>query len=75
MYHPTRTLFKIKLVIFLFAITIVNASEYSRLINPPMTITINGESMQLTGGLNRPEPQFLDWNNDCLLYTSDAADE
>ena len=49
MYHPTRTLLKIKLVIFLFAITIVNASEYSRLINPPMTITINGESMQLTG--------------------------
>ena len=67
MYHPTRTLLKIKLVIFLFAITIVNASEYSRLINPPMTITINGESMQLTGGLNRPEPQFLDWNNDGIL--------
>ena len=23
--------------------------------------------MQLTGGLNRPEPQFIDWNNDGIL--------
>ncbi|SVA59353.1 uncharacterized protein METZ01_LOCUS112207, partial [marine metagenome] len=29
-----------------------------------MNISIDGQIMPLTGGLNRPEPQFLDWNGD-----------
>ena len=66
MYHRTRHQLKILVTIF-FVISVLNGSDYSRLINPPMTIQINGESMQLTGGLNRPEPQFIDWNNDGLL--------
>ena len=66
MYHRTRHQLKILVTIF-FVISVLNGSDYSRLINPPMTIQINGESMQLTGGLNRPEPQFIDWNNDGFL--------
>jgi len=54
-------------IVILFAVSDVNGSDYTRLINPPLTITINGESQQLTGGLNRPEPQFIDWNNDGIL--------
>ena len=67
MYHQTRFFLISKIAIIFFAISITNANEYSRLISPPMTIKINGESMQLTGGLNRPEPQFIDWNNDGIL--------
>ena len=51
----------------IIAISALNGSEYSRLNDPPITITMNGESMQLTGGINRPEPQFIDWNNDGVL--------
>ena len=32
-----------------------------------MSISVNGQIMPLTGGLNRPEPQFLDWNGDGIL--------
>ena len=67
MYHQTRFFLISKIAIIFFAISITNANEYSRLISPPMTIKINGQSMQLTGGLNRPEPQFIDWNNDGIL--------
>ena len=75
MYHRTR--YFLNILIGIIVIPIVNGSDYSRLNTPPITITINGELMQLTGGLNRPEPQFIDWDNDgildcfiCLLYTS-----
>jgi len=67
MYHQTRFFLISKIAIIFFAVSSANANEYSRLISPPMTIKINGESMQLTGGLNRPEPQFIDWNNDGIL--------
>ena len=67
MYHQARFFLISKIAIIFFAVSITNANEYSRLISPPMTIKINGESMQLTGGLNRPEPQFIDWNNDGIL--------
>ena len=40
---------------------------YSRTLDPPMNISIDGQIMPLTGGLNRPEPQFLDWNGDGIL--------
>ena len=36
-------------IVILFAVSDVNGSDYTRLINPPLTITINGESQQLTG--------------------------
>ena len=67
MYHQTRLLLISNIFLIFFAISSANANEYSRLISPPLTIKINGESMQLTGGLNRPEPQFIDWNNDGIL--------
>ena len=67
MYHQTRFFLISKIAIIFFAVSSANANEYSRLISPPMIIKINGESMQLTGGLNRPEPQFIDWNNDGIL--------
>ena len=67
MYHQARFFLISKIAIIFFAVSSANANEYSRLISPPMTIKINGESMQLTGGLNRPEPQFIDWNNDGIL--------
>ena len=67
MYHQTRFFLISKIAIIFFAVSSANANEYSRLISPPMTIKINGEPMQLTGGLNRPEPQFIDWNNDGIL--------
>ena len=67
MYHQTRFFLISKIAIIFFAVSSANANEYSRLISPPMTIKINGESMQLTGGLNRPAPQFIDWNNDGIL--------
>ena len=67
MYHQARFFLISKIAIIFFAVSIANANEYSRLISPPMTIKINGEYMQLTGGLNRPEPQFIDWNNDGIL--------
>ena len=58
MYHLTRYILHITIAIIV--IPVLNGSDYSRLNDPPITITINGESMQLTGGLNRPEPQFID---------------
>ncbi len=66
-YHQTRLLLISNIFLIFLAISSANANEYSRLISPPLTIKINGESMQLTGGLNRPEPQFIDWNNDGIL--------
>ena len=65
MYHLTRYILHITIAIIV--IPVLNGSDYSRLNDPPITITINGLSMQLTGGLNRPEPQFIDWNNDGVL--------
>ena len=65
MYHRTR--YFLNILIGIIVIPIVNGSDYSRLTPPPITITINGELMQLTGGLNRPEPQFIDWDNDGIL--------
>jgi len=65
MYHLTRNVLHI--TIAFIVIPALNGSDYTRLNDPPITITINGESMQLTGGLNRPEPQFIDWNNDGVL--------
>ena len=65
MYHRTR--YFLNILIGIIVIPIVNGIDYSRLNTPPITITINGELMQLTGGLNRPEPQFIDWDNDGVL--------
>ena len=59
MYYQTRLFLISNIFIIFFTISVVSANEYSRVLSPPMTIKINGESMQLTGGLNRPEPQLL----------------
>ena len=45
----------------------LQGGNYSRTLDPSMNISINGQIMPLTGGLNRPEPQFLDWNSDGIL--------
>ena len=63
---------QIKIVSRLFIITcslvvFLLGGGYSRTLNPPMNISIDGQIMPLTGGLNRPEPQFLDWNGDGIL--------
>ena len=67
MYYQTRLFLISNIFIIFFTISVVSANEYSRVLSPPIIIKINGESMQLTGGLNRPEPQFIDWNNDGVL--------
>ena len=48
-------------------VVFLQGGGYSRTLDPPMNISINGQNMPLTGGLNRPEPQFLDWNGDGIL--------
>ena len=48
-------------------VVFLQGGGYSRTLDPPMNISIDGQIMPLTGGLNRPEPQFLDWNGDGIL--------
>tara|TARA_B100000586_G_scaffold262890_1_gene231649 strand:- start:2055 stop:4097 length:2043 start_codon:yes stop_codon:yes gene_type:complete len=55
-------------IIFMFCVAVfLYSGSYKRVLDPLMNIRINGQIMPLTGGLNRPEPQFLDWNGDGLL--------
>ena len=67
MYPRTSYSSKNIFIIILFLITNIYGSNYARLVNPSLTIKINNDFMPLTGGFNRPDPQFLDWNNDGVL--------
>jgi len=55
------------IIIMCSVVVFLYSGSYSRVLDPLMSIRINGQIMPLTGGLNRPEPQFLDWNGDGIL--------
>ena len=54
-------------IIICSVIVFLHSGSYTRVLDPLMSISVNGQIMPLTGGLNRPEPQFLDWNGDGIL--------
>ena len=55
------------IIIMCIVMGLLHSGSYSRVLDPLMSISVNGQIMPLTGGLNRPEPQFLDWNGDGIL--------
>lgn len=55
-------------IIFLILFKISSAQGYVRE-NNPFPVYINGELLNqpFTGGLNQPDPRFMDWNGDNIL--------
>ncbi len=47
------------IIIMCIVMGLLHSGSYSRVLDPLMSIIVNGQIMPLTGGLNRPEPQFL----------------
>lgn len=57
------------IIIMCCVVIFLEGGSYSRILDPPMSIRIDDQiiMMPFTGGLNQPDPQFLDWNGDGIL--------
>mgnify|MGYP001243627302 FL=1 len=66
MSRPVKIISRL-IIIMCSVMVFLNSGSYRRVLDPLMSISVNGQIMPLTGGLNRPEPQFLDWNGDGIL--------
>ena len=68
MSHPFKIVSR-SFVVTYSLVVFLQSGSYSRLLDPPMSIRIDDQiiMMPFTGGLNQPDPQFLDWTGDGIL--------